>query len=130
MDPLNNQQPVNPINQTPVSPVPPVTPAPEQVGNPVPKTEKKYLLYGVLLGLFVVAIISIAVVYVMFSPKSQEQIAETPVVTEEVASIEPTPVEVAEVGGVGDLDNLIVGLAEADGSLTKELEALEKDSDF
>lgn len=132
MDPLNNnqQQQVNPVNQTPVPSVSSATPAPEQVGNPVPKTEKKFLLYGILLGLLVVALVGVGVFYMVFNSKANEQVAvvPTPAAVETIA--EPTPVEVAEVVGVGDLDNLIVGLAEADGSLEKELIALEKDANF
>ncbi len=129
MNPVNNSQPVNPVNQAPVSPVLPVSPAPEQVGNPVPKTQKRFLLYGVLLGLFVVSLVGVAAFYMMFAPKSNNQVAVVPTQAP-VGTSEPTPVEVAQVEQVGDLDNLIVGLAQADGSLDQELAALQKDSEF
>lgn len=129
MDPMNSQaQSVNPTNPTPVS-VPPAGPAPEQVGNPVPKTQKRFLFYGVLLGLFAVSIVGVAAFYMMFSPKSNNQVAIVPTQAPVVTS-EPTPIEVAQVEQIGDLDNLIVGLAQADGSLDQELSLLEKDSDF
>ncbi len=130
MDPKNNQnQPVNPINSNPVS-VPPSSPAPEQVGNPVQKTDKKFLLYGVLIGLVVVAVVGVAGFYMMFGVNKDA--SEVSVVSSEVPQVTTTPVssEVSEVKDTSDLDNLIVGLAQADGELDKELEALEKDSDF
>lgn len=126
MDPTNNQQ--QSVNPTPVS-VPPAGPAPEQVGNPVPKTEKKFLFYGALIGLIVVTIVGIAGFYMMYAPKDNSNVAVVPApVSEE--SVTPTPVEISQIEQASELDNLIVGLAQADGELDKELTALEKDSDF
>ena len=128
MDPITNNQ--QPINAAPIPNVPPVSPAPENVGNPVPRTEKRFLLYGVLLGVFVVALLGVVGFYMMYSPKSNNEVAVIPTPAPQVTDTEPTPVEVAQVEQVGDLDNLIVGLAQADGSLDQELAALEKDSEF
>ncbi len=130
MDPVNNQtQQVNPINPNPVS-VPPSSPAPEQVGNPVRKTDKKFLLYGVLIGLIVVAVVGVAGFYMMFGVNKDAN--EVSVVSSDVPQVTTTPVssEISEVKDTTDLDNLIVSLAEADGELDKELATLEKDSEF
>lgn len=125
MDPLNNQQ-ANPQvpNAAPQAPI-----QPEQVGNPMPKTEKRYLLYGAILGLAVVVLVGVAGFYMLYSPKGSNNVVVAPTPTQS-ASTGEEEVEVAEVAGVTDLDNLIVGLAQADGSLDKELTQLEKDSDF
>lgn len=130
MDPVNNQiQQVNSINPNPVS-VPPSSPAPEQVGNPVRKTDKKFLLYGVLIGLIVVAVVGVAGFYIVYGVSKDAN--EVSVVSSDVPQVTTTPVssEISEVKDASDLDNLIVSLAEADGELDKELATLEKDSEF
>jgi len=126
MNPTNDSN--QPVNPTPVL-TPPVSPAPEKIGNPVQKTDKKFLFYGVLIGLVVVAIVGVAGFYMMYAPKSSSDVAvvSTPV---QVENMEPTPVEISQIEQASELDNLIVGLAQADGDLDKELAALEKDSDF
>lgn len=120
MDPNNNQQ----LNQQPPVSVQQAN-QPEQVGNPVPKTDKKYLLYGALLGLVVVALVGVAGFYMMYTPKKTVDVAQVPA---------PAQTQVAEeeivVNDESDLDGLIVGLAQADDTLDKELTTLAKDSDF
>ncbi len=129
MNPTNNStQPVNPINPAPVS-TPPASPAPEKIGNPVQKTDKKFLFYGALIGLVVVAIVGVAGFYMMYAPKNSSDVAIVPTLVQEENN-EPTPVEISQIEQASELDNLIVGLAQADGELDKELTALEKDSDF
>lgn len=125
MDPNINQQ-TNPQvpNAAPQAPI-----QPEQVGNPMPKTEKRYLLYGVLLGLAIVVLIGVAGFYMLYSPKGSNNVAVAPTPEPPVSTGEEE-VEVAEVAGVTDLDNLLVGLAQADEGLDQELTKLEKDSDF
>ena len=120
MDPNNNQQ----INQQPSVNAPQAS-QPEQVGNPVPKTDKKYLLYGALLGLIVVAVIGVAGFYMMYSPKKSADVAV-------VATPAPQVAQEKEVvvNNASDLEGLIVGLAQADDTLDKELTSLQKDSDF
>ncbi|MBP9716790.1 MAG: hypothetical protein KBD51_02485 [Candidatus Levybacteria bacterium] len=126
MNPTNDSN--QPVNPTPVL-TPPASPAPEKIGNPVQKTDKKFLFYGVLIGLVVVAIVGVAGFYMMYAPKSSSDVAvvSTPV---QVENMEPTPVEISQIEQASELDNLIVGLAQADGDLDKELAALGKDSDF
>lgn len=128
MDP--NNQTVN--QQAPVAPQAasqPVVVTPQQQGLQTPQAPKsnKKLLYGVLIGLITVAIVGTAGFYMLNSSKTDKKITVAP---------SPTPVleeeapEVPEVAGVSDLDNFIVGLAQADGSLEGELTKLEKDSEF
>lgn len=128
MNPTDNQN-TNPVNPTPVV-TPPASPAPEKVGNPVQKADKKFLIYGVVIGLVVVVLVGVVGFYIMFSPKSNDQVANVTTVSTIENESEPTPIEVAQVEGAGDLDNLLVGLAEADDSLDQELANLEKDSEF
>ena len=120
MDPNNNQQ----INQQPSVNAPQAS-QPEQVGNPVPKTDKKYLLYGALIGLVIGAVVGVAAFYMMFSPKKSADVAVVPTPAPQVAQEQ----EVV-VNDESDLEGLIVGLAQADNTLDKELTSLEKDSDF
>lgn len=129
MNPTNNSnQPLNPINPAPIL-TPPASPAPEKIGNSVQKTDKKFLFYGVLIGLVVVAIVGVAGFYMMYAPKNDNNVAAVPApVSEE--SLTPTPVEISQIEQASELDNLIVSLAQADGELDEELTALEKDSDF
>lgn len=122
MDP--NNQTVN--QQTPVVPQAPVVQPPQAVPPNAPKSNKK-LMYGVLLGLITVIIVSAVGFYMLNSPKTENKVAVAPTPI-------PTPVEeaadVPEVTGVSDLDNFIVGLAEADSSLDTELAKFETDSNF
>ena len=129
MNPTNDSnQPVNPINLAPVL-TPPASPAPEKIGNPVQKTDKKFLFYGVLIGLVVVAIVGVAGFYMMYAPKNSSDVAVVSAPVQE-KSTTPVPVEISQIEQASELDNLIVGLAQADGELDQELTALEKDSDF
>jgi len=129
MDPINSSfQPINTVNATPVNAAP-TGPAPEKIGNPVPKTDKKFLVYGIVMGLVVVVILGVAGFYLMYRPQNNNEIADVQnqVVEEDV---EPTPAEISQIQNASELDNLIVGLAQADGELDKELVALQKDSNF
>ncbi len=122
MNPTDNSTQLNSV------PITPSSPAPEKVGNPVPKTEKKFLLYGALIGVVVVALVGIVGFYLMYAPKqANNEVASVPVVKDQESDPEneTTPLEEAS-----ELDNLIVGLAQADGELDDELAALNKDSDF
>ena len=125
MNPTNN--PTQQSNSAPLSVIP-ESPAPEKVGNPVPKTEKKFLVYGVVIGLVVVVIVGVAGFYMKFAPKEKSETASVPatVAVEESTSDN----EVSQVEDASELDNIIVGLAQADGELDEEITALEKDSDF
>lgn len=118
MDPNNNQQ----INQQP----PLNASQAEQVGNPVPKTDKKYILYGVLLGLVVIALVGVAGFYMMYTPKKSADVAVAPSPAQTQAAEDQEVVANSE----SDLEGLIVGLAQADDTLDKELTSLQKDSDF
>lgn len=140
MDQINNNNQSQPVS-TPIVPpgvssepivsaTPPPSPAPEKVGNSIPKTDRKFLAYGALIGLFVVAIVAVAGFYFMYPKSNTNEVAVAPTPAVEEVAVEPTPAEVAEVEQVGDLDNLIVGLAQADSGLDQELAALEKDSNF
>lgn len=122
MNPTDNSTQLNPA---PIS-VTPSSPAPEKVGNPVPRTEKKFLLYGALIGVVVVVLVGIVGFYLMYAPKqTNNEVASVPVVKDQDSENETTPLEEAS-----ELDNLIVGLAQADGELDEELAVLNKDSDF
>ena len=65
----------------------------------------------------------------LYSPKGDSDVVVAPT-PQPLVSTEEEEVEVAEVAGVTDLDNFIVGLAQADEGLDQELTQLEKDSDF
>lgn len=132
MDPVINQptQPTqttqNVVNQAPSIPLPQSSVMPEQVGNPVPKSNKKYVLYVGILGIIVIAIILILAFYKMNATqeKAPVSIAPSPV----ISSI---PTEEAAIESESELDNIIVGLTEAEEpSLDEDLVALEKDSSF
>lgn len=117
---------MDPNNQT-VNQQTPVVQPPQAVPPNAPKSNKK-LMYGVLLGLITVIIVGAAGFYVLNSPKTENKVAVAP--TPIPTPVEEEAAEVPEVTGVSDLDNFIVGLAQADTSLEKELTSLEKDSDF
>lgn len=137
MDPANNQPIVTPqvpnVNvQPPQAPqalqVPPVQA--EQVVKSTKPRNKKVILLIVLIALLVIAI-AVAGYYLLNSSKQNEKanVVVAPTPTPVVSAVEED-VDVAQVAGVTDLDNLIVGLAQADESLDQELTQLEKDSDF
>lgn len=122
----NNQQ-INPVvNQQPVVPSVAQAPVPSQPEAAAPKSNKK-LLYGILLGVVVIVVIGAVGFYLMKAPKSTQKVAEAPAPTA-VPTVTPEPEVV--VNNASDLDNLLVGLAQADNSLDTELTSLEKDSNF
>lgn len=125
MDPNNTQQPVPVVNQQ----MPQVATVSEQVGNPVPKSNKKFLLYGILLGLIIVALVGVVGFYVLYGAKktTNNSVAAVPTSAQTVTV---TAAPVAAVNNTSDLDGLLVGLAQADNSLNSEVTSLDKDSNF
>ncbi len=128
MEETNNQQINTQVpNAVAQPPTQSPTSAPQQVNNQVPKSGNRYLLYGVLLGLVLVVIVGIAVFYMLYQPKEDNNVAVVPT---PVPTVSEEEADVPEIAGVSDLDNIIVGLAEAEESLDQELAKLEKDSNF
>ena len=127
----NNQQ-VNPVvNQQQVPQVnpQPIVVTPQQQAPQIPQAPKsnKKLIYGVLIGVVVIIIIAVLGFYLMKAPKNTQKVAEISAPTQ-APTVTPEPEIV--INNASDLDNLLVGLAQADNSLDTELTSLEKDSNF
>lgn len=127
MEPNNNQQ-INQQQVPQVTPQPVVVTAQQQTPQTpeAPKSNKK-LLFGILLGVVVIVVIGAVGFYLMKAPKSTPKVVEI-TAPSEVSTVTPEPEVV--VNNTFDLDNLLVGLAQADNSLDTELTSLEKDSNF
>ena len=127
----NNQQ-VNPVvnqQQVPQVNLQPIVVTSQQQTPQIPQAPKsnKKLLYGILFGVVVIVVIGAVGFYLMKAPKSTPKVAEI-AAPSEISTVTPEPEVV--VNNESDLDNLLVGLAQADNSLDTELASLEKDSNF
>ena len=78
--------------------------------------------------LILIVIVGAAVFYTLYQPKEDSDVVVVPTPSPLVTTEEET--DLPEISGVSDLDNIIVGLAQADGSLDQDLAQLEKESNF
>lgn len=132
MEGANNQ----PLNQMP----PQVTnTVPSQSGPVVPVSGgggSKNLLILIIVGVVVLLILGLGIFFYMSSSPSTSSTADSMPVSEisgeeEVVQADNSVASsVTEVKGASDLDQLITELSQADTSLEKELDSLEKDSNF
>lgn len=125
MDGQNNQ-----INQLPPVSVPPVQ------GNPVVPLpgggSNKNLIILIIVAAVILLVLGGALFFYMFqAPSKSSQTTPAPLaeVTQE-PEVTQTESVVTDVKGTSDLDQLITELAQTDNTLEKELNSLEKDSNF
>lgn len=139
MEPVNNntaQNPQNPVvNPAPTqAPVPPLTPIPAPIvpGPENSGSSNKNLIILIVVGLIVLIVLGGVLFYFMSSrPSNNPETSALPVVSVTPSSeATDTTSSIIEVQGVSDLDSLLFEVANADSSLEKELESLEKDSNF
>lgn len=118
MDPQNNQ-----INQ--------VSEAAQNPEN-APSSNKNFLIFGILGGIIVVALLGLGVyIYFTSKPQATNETSSLPKITSApIPQAREATSSVASVNGASDLDQLLIEVVQADNSLEKELTNLEKDSKF